>query len=92
MDPYAILHVARYATGDEIRKSYYDLARKTHPDKNSSEEKLRRFQEIAAAYEILSDPEQRIEWDRRHPPTKMFVTDVMRHPERGGIRSGKSPW
>lgn len=50
----------------EIKKSYYRLAKIYHPDKSSSdvyEVNINKFKEISLAYEILSDPESRLDYD-----------------------------
>lgn len=63
---YEVLRVAQDATGAEIKSAYRRLARKLHPDKNNgAEDTARRFAEIAEAYEILGNPKQRAEYDRR---------------------------
>jgi len=60
-DYYQILGVARSASQDEIKKAYYKLAHKYHPDKGGDEKK---FKEINEAYQILSDKEKRGQYDR----------------------------
>ena len=62
-DLYAILGVERTATSEEIKKAYRKLAREHHPDVNGHSEAEDRFKEISAAYEILSDPAKRQQYD-----------------------------
>lgn len=64
---YKVLGLDRNATDEDIRKAYRKLALKWHPDKNlgeSTKEAERRFKEISAAYEVLSDPEKRALYDK----------------------------
>jgi len=63
-DFYSVLGVAPDAEADKIKKSYRRLARKYHPDANASDPSAeRRFKEIGEAYSVLSDPEQRRQYD-----------------------------
>ena len=62
-DLYAILGVTRDATEDEIKRAYRRLAREHHPDVNPDPTAEERFKEVAAAYEILSDPAKRQRYD-----------------------------
>uniref|UniRef100_A0A8C4Z8Q2 DnaJ homolog subfamily A member 3, mitochondrial-like n=1 Tax=Gadus morhua TaxID=8049 RepID=A0A8C4Z8Q2_GADMO len=63
-DFYSILGVARTASQKDIKKSYYQMAKKYHPDTNpddpSSKEK---FAKLAEAYEVLSDEVKRKQYD-----------------------------
>src|SRR5918999_2358740 len=63
-DLYAVLGVARDASDEDIRRAYRKLAKENHPDLNpGNAEAERRFKEIAAAYDILGDPEKRKRYD-----------------------------
>src|SRR3954449_10232372 len=63
-DYYKVLGVSKTATPDEIKKAYRKLARQHHPDKNGSDKKSEeKFKQIAEAYDVLSRPEQRKEYD-----------------------------
>jgi molecular chaperone DnaJ len=63
-DFYAILGVPQDADDATIKKTYRKLARKMHPDQNQGDPKAEeRFKEIGEAYAVLSDPEQRREYD-----------------------------
>jgi DnaJ-class molecular chaperone len=58
-DYYKILSVSRTASAADIKRAYRKLSLKYHPDKNSSPDAAEKFAEIAAAYDVLSDPEKR---------------------------------
>lgn len=80
MDYYDTLGVARTATSDEIKKAYRQLALKYHPDKNPGDKEAEeKFKKAAEAYEVLSDPSKRNEFDvkgyvgRRRPDTPPLV-------------------
>lgn len=63
-DFYAILGVSRSASTIHIKKAYRSLARELHPDKNVNDPNAsEKFQDLGAAYEILSDPEKRKKYD-----------------------------
>lgn len=64
-DYYAILNIPKNATNDEIKKNYRKLAIKWHPDKNPNNKKEaeNKFTQIAQAYEILSDPIKKKNYD-----------------------------
>ncbi|NOJ26521.1 MAG: hypothetical protein DA330_00715 [Nitrososphaera sp.] len=60
---YAVLGVSERAGPQEIKKAYRRLARKYHPDKNSSNTAEEMIKKINAAYEVLSDPSKRDQYD-----------------------------
>jgi molecular chaperone DnaJ len=64
-DLYDILEVERDASTEDIKRSYRRLARQYHPDANPDDPGAEaRFKELAAAYEVLSDPQKRDRYDR----------------------------
>jgi curved DNA-binding protein len=62
-DFYEVLGVSRDASPDEIQRAYRKLARTYHPDVNKDPGAEARFQEIAEAYDVLSDPDTRRRYD-----------------------------
>ena len=63
---YDVLEVTPSATTGEIKRSYYLMARKLHPDKNPDDPDAKaKFQKIGEAYQVLSDPELRKKYDTR---------------------------
>lgn len=64
-DYYAVLGVDKSASAADIKKAYRKLAQKYHPDANQGDAKSEeRFKEVSAAYDVLSDPKQKEEYDR----------------------------
>src|SRR5699024_3281078 len=63
VDHYETLGVARDASQEDIKRAYRRLARELHPDVNSSAEAVERFKLVTHAYDVLSDPQQRQDYD-----------------------------
>jgi DnaJ-class molecular chaperone len=64
-DPYDVLGVSRKATEAEVKKAFRNLAKKHHPDTHQNDPaKVKQFQEISGAYEIIGDKEKRAQYDR----------------------------
>jgi molecular chaperone DnaJ len=64
-DYYDILGIGKSASADEIKKAYRKVAIQYHPDKNpGNKEAEEKFKEAAEAYEVLSNPDKRAQYDR----------------------------
>jgi molecular chaperone DnaJ len=64
-DFYAVLGVSKNASDAELKKVYRRLARQHHPDSNAGDAAAEaRFKEISEAYSVLSDPQERAEYDQ----------------------------
>ncbi|QKF67003.1 co-chaperone-curved DNA binding protein A [Arcobacter venerupis] len=61
---YETLEISENASADEIKKAYRKLARKYHPDVNKDPKAEDKFKEINAAYEVLSNPEKKQQYDQ----------------------------
>ncbi len=67
LDFYEILGIARDASNDQIRRAYLRIVRKQHPDVNVEEGATERFLVIQEAYEVLSNPKLRSDYDSTLP-------------------------
>jgi curved DNA-binding protein len=107
-DYYAVLGVNRQATEKEIRQAFRRLARQYHPDVNpNNKEAEEHFKEINEAYEVLSDPEKRRQYDemggnweryqqyQQAPPqgrSETFSSRRMRAEDFGDLFGEESPY
>ncbi|KZP00910.1 hypothetical protein CALVIDRAFT_475395 [Calocera viscosa TUFC12733] len=63
-DPYQVLGVQKDASKSDIKKAYFDLAKKYHPDTNKDASAKDKFVEIQTAWDILSDDQKRAAFDQ----------------------------
>jgi molecular chaperone DnaJ len=86
-DYYEVLGVSKDASADDIKRAYRRLAMKYHPDKNPDDKQAEaKFKEAAEAYEVLSDPNKRQQYDQfgheglrgsgMHDFSRMNVEDI----------------
>ena len=71
LDHYETLGVPKDASPEDIKRAYRRLARELHPDVNSAAEASERFKLVTHAYDVLSDPQQRQDYD--HGPRGGFA-------------------
>ncbi|MFH0837690.1 MAG: J domain-containing protein [Patescibacteria group bacterium] len=84
---YEILGVARNANADQIKKAYFVMAKKYHPD-SGDESEVKKFHEVAEAYKILSDPESRKAYDLTFGPVDQEVKKAEDKPVSETMRTG----
>ncbi len=75
-DYYAVLGVAKTADSQALKKAYRTQAKRWHPDVNKAPEAENRFKEIARAWDVLSDPRRRQQYDRTGTTAKPRNVDA----------------
>ena len=63
-DYYEVLGVPRDAAGEEVKKAFRKLALEYHPDRNKNAGAEEKFKEVNEAYQVISDPKKRADYDR----------------------------
>lgn len=76
---YTTLGVRPNATPEQIRRAYRDLAKAHHPDVSNNTDSASTFAAIARAYETLSDPERRREYDHQLAQARQPKADLRAH-------------
>src|SRR5512143_3996837 len=64
---YSLLGVLRDASAEDIKRAYYEAAQHLHPDKNKVAGETEIFLEVQQAYEVLSNPQRRANYDATLP-------------------------
>jgi DnaJ-class molecular chaperone len=75
MTHYDVLGIPKDSTESAIKKAYRELSFKNHPDRNPSPEASAKMQQINEAYEVLSDPQKRSEYDT--PESGSTLDDII---------------
>ena len=95
-DPYRVLELPRGADAAQVKAAHRRLAKLYHPDGSTGDEA--RFLAVQEAYLLLSDPQRRLEWDRRYAPgpVRATATSTPRRPNgrrraEGGVEHEDRP-
>ncbi len=91
-DYYSILGVFRDSSQEEIKHAYLEAAQKLHPDKNIAPGETELFLEIQQAYEVLSNPRRRSQYDATLPPepeVNKFIKHEVHYSRPNLVRLGE---
>ncbi|KAI7967527.1 hypothetical protein MJO29_000804 [Puccinia striiformis f. sp. tritici] len=91
-DPYSVLGVKKDAAASEIKKAYYSLAKKFHPDVNKEAGAKERYQSVQEAYDTLSDEKKRAAYDQFGPMSQQPGFDPNAFGSGGGFGGGGNPF
>jgi len=72
-DHYSLLGIPRDASQEEIKRAYFEAAQKLHPDKNTAAGETELFLGVQQAYEALSNPRRRAQYDATLPPEERII-------------------
>ncbi|MGI5131173.1 DnaJ C-terminal domain-containing protein [Pseudonocardia sp. CA-107938] len=92
-DHYAVLGVARAATGEEIQRAYRALVRRFHPDVNAEPGSEEQFHRVREAYAVLSDAARRARYDRDDTPStgaRRVHVNIRRPRRSAGVDSARA--
>ncbi len=89
IDYYALLGVDVHASGDDIARAFRTVAKRTHPDATGSTQE---FQELVAAYTVLSDHRTRRDYDRVRAGTATVAERPVAPPRTAPATSGPFRW
>lgn len=78
-DYYRILGLSRNATPEDIKRAYFVAAQKLHPDKNTAAGETELFLDVQQAYEVLSNPKRRQQYDATLPSEEKIVLPYLHH-------------
>ncbi len=83
-NPYDVLRIQQNASAEQIRVTYRVLAKELHPDVNPKPDAAQRFKEVKRAFEVLSDPVKRRQYDAE------LSKQSEAHRGQDGTRKGRS--